>query len=254
MTIGVYSKGKFVSDSQITETGPNKEIIRKILDPGFTKIQKGIKVRKKGKPPIKKTVQFSGSVKAYSFLLEGLIHDRNPLKYEDKILTLCRGDETTPPISFQFVYRIDKEKYSWSFLVDKTFKIYETGLIPVDWNHIGMIGSGGGAISVQNSLREILKKDVNSRGIDDLYSLAEIAIGQDDYCGGNIMKCDDIKEFSAVYGESQLKAVNDLLGNVAVGCVAEAHINTESAIRILQDQGVELKVYESRFKQAQAQI
>lgn len=251
MTIGLFHKGKFVSDSQITiKNNADGEIIRKILSPGFTKIQRDEKKRKK-KPSIKKTVQFSGSVKAYLFVLQGIQDYNEELQYLTDIERLCLGDEKTPPVSFQLVLKKAKEKQIWASIVRPDGTIAKTGLQKINWNDIGAQGSGAIPLKISIVAQKILNKSSDLIDLEDLCSLAKIAIDHDDYCGGDIVKCEDVKQFSKNYGAIQIQAVNDLLNGVSESCVAEAHIDVESALQEFDDLGITYEVVESPYLKAQ---
>ena len=250
LTIGVFHKGKFVSDSQITITNRvTGKVEDKIFDPGFTKIQRDVKKRKK-KQDIHKTIQFSGNVRAYFLVLLGLKEKQDELARLPEIEALCTGDANTPPTSFQLVFRNGKEKKSWTQYADEG-RIIKIGFRDHSWDELGHHGSGSGVLIYNNTAKAIIQNSLKAPGVVDLCSLARIAIDHDDYCGGEIMKCSDINLFSSTHGDSQIAGVQKMLGGVSQACVAEAHIDVKSAIKNLDAMGVEYEVVESPYLKAQ---
>ncbi|HAS7013952.1 hypothetical protein ACXHQL_23460 [Vibrio parahaemolyticus] len=241
MTIGVHHKKKFASDSQITvKNNLTDEVIDKILDPGFNKIQVYKKKRKGKKPDVKKTIQFAGSVLCYREALKGLVDSGDWKQRKDKIEELCLGSETEKPKSFHIVFSDNTGVYEWGILVDNQYQIFEISERQLDLEKIHAIGSGS----------QTFGYSIDSQGIFDLDELISIAIKHDTYCGGDIIMCKNVTDFKT-HGEAQLAAVESMLGNVAQGCVAEASLNAESHIKRLQRQGVELKPRFSAYKAAQ---
>ncbi|EHH0849918.1 hypothetical protein J7G25_004182 [Vibrio vulnificus] len=237
MTIGVHYKKKFASDSQITEKNSKTgEVVRKILDPGFTKIQVFEKKRR-GKSSIKKTIQFAGSVWCYHAALKGLFESGDWFKYRSDIETKCLGNVMEKPHSFRMVFKEGSVTKEWGFLVNKNYEVFEIEEHEVSDNDVHAIGSGSQSFGY----------GVDSKGITDLNKLVAIAIQYDEYCGGDIIMCKNMANFQT-HGQAQLKAVDDLLNGVAAGCFAEASLNADSDIKHLRQQGVKLKPRKTAYK------
>ncbi len=237
----MHHKKKFASDSQITvKNNLTGEVVDKILKPGFSKIQVYKKKRKGKKPDVKKTIQFAGSVLCYKEALQGLL-DGGDWKLKKNIIEkICLGSATQAPTSFHILFSDNTGVYEWGILVNKKYEIFEIEEHPLNLNQIHSIGSGSQTLGYR----------IDSQGIIDLNKLVGIAIQYDTYCGGDIIMCGNVIDFKT-HGERQLAAVEQMLGNVAQGCVAEASLNAESHIKHLQEKGVELKVRFSAFKAAQ---